>query len=172
MNPFEEVALQIGEVIKRALILSYTMQGHKLTGGLINSIEYQVRAQVTAASIDFYMYDYGVILDKGVSAANIPYQRGSGAGSSKYIDGLKQYARLRMGAATEKEAERIAFAIANKHKQQGMPTKASFVYSSTGKRTGAIDAALEDANPEVTRLINLAMEEYINTFFIRAMKKE
>lgn len=172
MNPFEEVALQIGEVIKRALILSYTMQGHKLTGGLINSIEYQVRAQVTAASIDFYMYDYGVILDKGVSAANIPYQRGSGAGSSKYIDGLKQYARLRMGAATEKEAERIAFAIANKHKQQGMPTKASFVYSSTGKRTGAIDAALEDANPEVTRLINLAMEEYINTFFIRAMKQE
>ena len=172
MNPFEEVALQIGEVIKRALILSYTMQGHKLTGGLINSIEYQVRAQVTAASIDFYMYDYGVILDKGVSAANIPYQRGSGAGSSKYIDGLKQYARLRMGAATEKEAERIAFAIANKHKQQGMPTKASFVYSSTGKRTGAIDAALEDATPEVTRLINMAMEEYINTFFIRAMKKE
>jgi len=172
MNPFEEVALQIGEVIKRALILSYTMQGHKLTGGLINSIEYQVRAQVTAASIDFYMYDYGVILDKGVSAANIPYQRGSGAGSSKYIDGLKQYARLRMGAATEKEAERIAFAIANKHKQQGMPTKASFVYSSTGKRTGAIDAALEDANPEVTRLINVAMEEYINTFFIRAMKQE
>ena len=172
MNPFEQVALQIGEVIKRALILSYTMQGHKLTGGLINSIEYQVRAQVTAASIDFYMYDYGVILDKGVSAANIPYQRGSGAGSSKYIDGLKQYARLRMGAATEKEAERIAFAIANKHKQQGMPTKASFVYSSTGKRTGAIDAALEDANPEVTRLINVAMEEYINTFFIRAMKQE
>ena len=172
MNPFEQVALQIGEVIKRALILSYTMQGHKLTGGLINSIEYQVRAQVTAASIDFYMYDYGVILDKGVSAANIPYQRGSGAGSSKYIDGLKQYARLRMGAATEKEAERIAFAIANKHKSEGMPTKASFVYSSTGKRTGAIDAALEDANPEVTRLINLAMEEYINTFFIRAMKKE
>lgn len=172
MNPFEQVALQIGEVIKRALILSYTMQGHKLTGGLINSIEYQVRAQVTAASIDFYMYDYGVILDKGVSAANIPYQRGSGAGSSKYIDGLKQYARLRMGAATEKEAERIAFAIANKHKSEGMPTKASFVYSSTGKRTGAIDAALEDANPEVTRLINLAMEEYINTFFIRAMKQE
>ena len=172
MNPFEQVALQIGEVIKRALILSYTMQGHKLTGGLINSIEYQVRAQVTAASIDFYMYDYGVILDKGVSAANIPYQRGSGAGSSKYIDGLKQYARLRMGAATEKEAERIAFAIANKHKSEGMPTKASFVFSSTGKRTGAIDAALEDANPEVTRLINLAMEEYINTFFIRAMKKE
>ena len=172
MNPFEEVALQIGEVIKRALILSYTMQGHKLTGGLINSIEYQVRAQVTAASIDFYMYDYGVILDKGVSAANIPYQRGRGAGSSKYIDGLKQYARLRMGAATEKEAERIAFAIANKHKSEGMPTKASFVYSSTGKRTGAIDAALEDANPEVTRLINVAMEEYINTFFIRAMKQE
>ena len=172
MNPFEQVALQIGEVIKRALILSYTMQGHKLTGGLINSIEYQVRAQVTAASIDFYMYDYGVILDKGVSAANIPYQRGSGAGSSKYIDGLKQYARLRMGAATEKEAERIAFAIANKHKSEGMPTKASFVYSSTGKRTGAIDAALEDANPEVTRLINVAMEEYINTFFIRAMKQE
>jgi len=172
MNPFEEVAAQIGEVIKRALILSYTMQGHKLTGGLINSIEHQVRAQVTGAEIDFLMYDYGVILDRGVSAANIPYQRGSGAGSSKYIDGLKQYARLRMGAATEKEAERIAFAIANKHKQQGMPTKASFVYSQTGKRTGAIDAALEDANPEVTRLINLAMEDYINTFFVRAMKKE
>ena len=171
MNPFEEVALQIGEVIKRALILSYTMQGHKLTGGLINSIEYQVRAQVTAASIDFYMYDYGVILDKGVSAANIPYQRGSGAGSSKYIDGLKQYARLRMGAATEKEAERIAFAIANKQKKEGMPSKGSFVYSQTGKRTGAIDAALEDSNAEVTRLINMAMEEYISTFFITAMKR-
>jgi len=171
MNPFEELAIQIGEVVKRAVILSYTMQGHKLTGGLINSIEYQVRAQVTSAEIDFLMFDYGVILDRGVSAANIPYSPGSGAKSSKYIDGLKQYARLRMGAATEKEAERIAFAIARKHKSEGMPTKASFVYSKTGKRTGAIDAALEDANPEVIRLINMAMEEYISAYFVTAMKR-
>jgi len=171
MNPFEQIAAQIGEVVKRALIISYTMQGHKLTSGLINSIEYQVRAQVTSAEIDFLMFDYGVILDKGVSAARIPYSPGSGAKTSKYIDGLKQYARLRMGAATEKEAERIAFAIARKHKKEGMPTKASFVYSQTGKRTGAIDAALEDSNAEVTRLINMAMEEYIETFFITAMKR-
>ena len=168
---FEQLAAQVGEVVKLALKTSYRLQGHYLTGALSKSIDYNVNATVNGATIEFLMLDYGVIQDRGVSAANIPYSGRTGRGGrSAYIEGLKTFARLRFGV-DEKEAERIAFAIATKHKREGMPTAASYRYSQTGKRTGAIDAALDESDAEIQRLINVAMEEYINVIFIKAMKQ-
>jgi hypothetical protein len=164
---FELLGKQIGDIVKEAVKIEFVRQGHKLTGGLINSIDYRVNAMTTGANIEFLLYDYGMIQNFGVKAERIPFNPGSGAKSSKYIDGLKLYARLRFGV-DEKQAQSIAFAIAYKHKKEGMPTKASARFSSTGKRTGAIEAALDETESEVVRLIDAAMLEYINTVFLQA----
>ena len=132
------------------------MQGRSLTGALVNSIDYSVNATVTSAFIEFTLLDYGMILNYGVPANRIPFSPGSGAKSSKYIDGLKMYAKLRFNA-NDKEAERIAFAIARKHKKFGMPLDG---------KIGAVQNGLDDSKDEVEALISEALTQVINVLFL------
>jgi len=129
---------KIADLLVDLIKKEWVAQGHHLTGKFENSLETKIIK--SSDSIKFQVIDgtdegYGKILDNGVPAENIPYTPGRGrGGTSKYIQGLINYAKLRMGAA-DKDAVSIAFAIANKHAKEGMPTRASSKYSSTGKRT-------------------------------------
>ena len=76
--------------------------------------------------IQGYVLDYMATINTGVTASRIPYSRGSGARSSQYIQGLTNYVKRRMGKS-DKEAKSIAFAIASKHKKEGMPTKSEML---------------------------------------------
>ena len=153
---YQRLGEQVGEVVKKAVKQAFVMQGRTLTGALVNSIDYSVNATITSAFIEFTLLDYGMILNYGVPANRIPYSPGSGAKSSKYIDGLKMYAKLRFNA-NDKEAERIAFAIARKHKKYGMPLD---------KKTGAVEKGLEDSKDEVEALISEALTQVINVLFL------
>lgn len=153
---YQRLGEQVGEVVKKAVKQAFVMQGRTLTGALVNSIDYSVNATVTSAYIEFTLLDYGMILNAGVPANRIPFSPGSGAKSSKYIDGLKMYAKLRFNA-NDKEAERIAFAIAHKHKKFGM---------ALDKKTGAVEKGLEDSKDEVEALISEALTEVINVMFL------
>ncbi len=153
---YQRLGEQVGEVVKKAVKQAFVMQGRTLTRALVNSIDYSVNATVTSAYIEFTLLDYGMILNYGVPANRIPYSPGSGAKSSKYIDGLKMYAKLRFNA-NDKEAERIAFAIARKHKKFGMPLD---------KKTGAVEKGLEESKEEVEELINEALTQVINVLFL------
>jgi exonuclease V gamma subunit len=108
------------------------------------------------------------INNSGVTAARIPYTPNSGRPPSKYISGLIDYVKRRM-RKSDKEAKGIAFAIASKHKKEGMPTKASARYSSTGKRTGFIEQALDKSSPKFIELIENAitfsMEATIESYY-------
>ena len=159
---FEILANQIGGLLVKALRRQYTLQGHRLTGTLNASIESVVKLTVTGANIQILMNDYGIILNNGTPASRIPYNpaRRSRAGRSKYIEGLQKFARLRFGLSG-KEALSAAFAIAKKQAQQGMPTRGSFRFSKTGRRTGAIEAALSDVDRELTQLTEQFLEELI-----------
>jgi hypothetical protein len=53
---------------------------------------------------------------------------------------------------------------------EGKPTKASGRFSSTAKRTGFIEAALEGVEPELARLIERGVEESI-TFVLESYFK-
>jgi hypothetical protein len=99
-----------------------------------------------------------MILNYGVTPERIPFSPGSGAKSSKYIDGLKAYAKLRF-SVNDKEAERIAFAIAYKQKKRGMPLDG---------KTGAVDNAIKDSSDEVQALISDALENLISLLFVSA----
>lgn len=160
----EVLANQIANILIKELRRQYLLQGHKLTGRLINSIEGIVRLTASGANIAIIMEDYGIIVNNGVPASRIPYSpnKRTGAKSSKYIEGLKRFAALRFGLSG-KEALNAAFAIARKHALRGMPTRGSFKFSKTGKRTGAIEAAILDTGAEITKITEDFLEELILT---------
>ena len=117
-------------------------QGHVLTGGLINSLEVDVEFTGDGIRGVLKWNSYGNILERGVKPGRIPFTRGSGAKSSKYIEGLIRFFKIK-GLPT-REATGAAFATANKQKREGMPTRNSFKYSSNGRRTGMIERVVED----------------------------
>jgi hypothetical protein len=160
IETFQSLGDEVGKVIVMAVKKAFIMQGHKMTGALNDSIEYKVNATMDSVMLEFLMLDYGMIQNFGIAPEKIPFNPGSGAKSSKYIDGLKRFAKIKLGK-NDKEAERVAFAIAYKQKQEGMPTRGSYKYSSTGKRTGAVLDALKDSEDEVQKLINKAFEELL-----------
>ena len=159
---FEILAKQIGQLIVRAIQNQFALQGHRLTGKLNASIEDIVTLTVTGAKIQIVMLDYGIIQNNGVAASRIPYNPAArtGAGKSQYIEGLKNFARLRFGLSG-KDALSAAFAIAKKQAREGIPTRGSFRFSKTGRRTGAIEAALEDVDAQITKLSEDFLEEII-----------
>jgi hypothetical protein len=70
---------------------------------------------------------------------------------------------------SDKEAKSIAFAIASKHKKEGMPTIKSQKHSKTGRRTGFIEIALEKNSQKFIELIEasirFSVEATIESFY-------
>jgi len=131
-------------------------QGHELSGSAVKQMETLVKFEINTLVIEGLVPDYMAINNSGVTAARIPYTPNSGRPPSKYISGLIDYVKRRMGKS-DKEAKGIAFAIASKHKKEGMPTKGSVRFSTTGKRTGFIEQALDKNSPKFIELIENAI---------------
>jgi hypothetical protein len=140
----------------------WRLQGHELTGSAVKQMETMVRMEINTLIIEGFIPDYMAINNQGVTAARIPYTPNSGRPPSKYISGLIDYVQRRMGKS-EKEAKGIAFAIASKHKKEGMPTKTSAKYSKTGKRTGFIEQALDKNSAKFIELIENAITFSVET---------
>lgn len=164
MSIFTQITNELGPILVDGVKSEILAQGHKLTGSLLKSVEARVKGLATAAQVQIWLNDYGVPLNTGVPAQNIPYTAGSGATSSAYIQGLILYARLRFRVPIS-EAKSIAFAIANKHKAEGMPTKASRRFSSTGKRTEFLQEAQQRTAPDVEAAIERAIERAVVDVF-------
>ena len=154
MQPLETLAAEVQQLI----IDEWTKQGHHLTGAFEKAMYYEIE-QGESITIKFYdgtERGYGAILNRGVPAERIPFYPGSGRKYSKYIAGLARYAKLRMGAS-DKDALSIAFAIAYKHKAEGMPTRDSSRYSSTGKRTEFV----QDSTKDIDQVVEKYMKQII-----------
>lgn len=163
MNELETLLNSIGEVVKKAVIYNFKLQDHVMTGDLIDTINYKIQTTDIGGRVDFYLNDYGMYQNYGVTPSQIkkPYAR-------PRIEGLQRFAKLKLGISDEKEALRVAFAIATKHKEEGMPTNDS---KSMGKKTGAINDALKDTEKEVAELIEKAMTEVITTLISDTLAK-
>ena len=146
---------QIARLAIDAVVRNWKLQGHDLTGKFAKTIDYLVKEDGRKTVIEFLIQDYGAIANKGVPASRIPYSPGSGKKTSKYIEKLIDYALKRM-TSSEAEATKIAFAIASKHKKEGMPTNASKLFSQNGKRIEFIDDALKEVEPEIILQIQRA----------------
>ena len=119
-------------------------QGHKDTGKLMDSIEYEILMDSDAVYITFTYLFYGEILNDGVKPKNIPFGNSTGATTSKYIEALKNWA-TRKGM---KKPLSAAFAIAKAHKKQGMPTRGSYAFSLNGRRKKWRSFTLESYLPK------------------------
>lgn len=153
---FLDAAIKAAKITEKALVMILRQQGHRLTGKLEKSIEFSIeydRAKLSA-NITVFVESYGIPLSTGVPAARIPYTRGSGAGKSKLIQGLTEFARLRGLGQNDAENTRIAFAIVQAWKRDGgSPTKASKRFSKTGQRTGALEETVKTVEPLIADLI-------------------
>ncbi|SIS72212.1 MULTISPECIES: hypothetical protein [Chryseobacterium] len=147
------------KAIDDAVIDEFKSQGHSLTGATEKSIQ----GKVLGDRVEGEMADHGFILNAGTKASRIPYKRGSGGGTSKYIEGLKTFFRLR--GLSEQEAERAAFATANVQKKEGMSTGGSKQYSKTGERQKFVEIASGKVEKEVDSILFSGMDEIFNTEF-------
>jgi hypothetical protein len=164
---FEMLGNQVAEIVLIAVKNELEAQGHKMDGSLINSIKYEVKVEAKKAIIDYSFLEYGMVLNYGVKPNRIPYRQGSGAKTSKFIDGLINFAKKKL-FKSGKDAESTAFAIAKKMKAEGMPTSGSYKYSTNGRRLNWIGEGLKEANPKVVETINKVYSEVINGIMIQA----
>jgi hypothetical protein len=162
LEGLQKLADDISALAIQVIAMEWRAQGHELSGSAVKQMETVVREEIATIVIEGYVPDYMAINNRGVPSNKIPYYPGSGRKTSKYIDGLIDYVKRRMGKS-DKEAKGIAFAIASKHKLEGMPTKASARYSSTGKRTGFIEQALDKSSPKFIELIENAITFSVET---------
>ena len=141
----------IAEKVRLDLATELEEQGHRLSGKLEKSISYEILQEPNAFVIAFDYLKYGIYVNNGVSPQNIPFSGRTGrGGTSKYIQALIDYAQAR-GMNKPVSA---AFAIAYKHKREGMPTKASRRFSANGRRTGFQNQVIEDVQKELPNLID------------------
>lgn len=103
----------------------WTLAGHALTGAFIQSLEPQIEKGNDKTVINIWGTEYGIYMSEGVTPNRIPYTTRKGSmgkrgGTSKYITGLQNYVKTRMGITDDREALGIAFAIAEKHSVDGI----------------------------------------------------
>ena len=164
----QKLADDISTLAISVVATEWRAQGHELTGSAVKQMETMIRFEINTLIIQGLVPDYMAINNSGVTAARIPYSPNSGNKTSKYISGLIDYVKKRMGKS-DKEAKGIAFAIASKHKREGMPTKGSVRFSTTGKRTGFIEQALDKNSQKFIELIEasirFSVEATIESFY-------
>jgi hypothetical protein len=126
---------KLGDLLKDELARELIGQGHRATGRLASSIEYNVTVYANSLALEISYLEYGRYVETGVRADRIPYGKKTGAKTSKYIQALIEWVKIK-GIASGLEATGMAFGIARKHKQEGMPTRGSYLFSSNGRRKG------------------------------------
>lgn len=121
--------------------------GHSLTGAFESDLRKEVRTVGNTIIANIWLNDYYQFVNEGVDADRIPFNPGSGADKSAYIQGLILYFQLRK-SMSQKEAMAAAFATAHKHLRVGMPTdrsKLGFFSSAMDEAETIIDQGMEAA---------------------------
>lgn len=127
-------------------------QGHFNTGKFSDSLEFEISKEGDFVTGKMYAEDYAGVLEFGVKASRIPFSGSKGKGGvSLYIQGLIGYFESK--GLSDREAKSAAFATAHVHAREGMPTRASYAFSSTGERTGFIAETIEKNLESIGKII-------------------
>lgn len=128
-------------------------QGHNASGRLIASFEGQVQEVANQFFAEISVNDYAIYLDTGVPAKSIPYSRGSGAKTSKFIQGLFEWSQYVKPGLPDSERRAFVFSVANSMKKQGSPTSGAYAFSRNGRRKGWTDETIRAAEESIARMI-------------------
>jgi hypothetical protein len=157
--------VEIKKLLHDALMAEWKAQGHYESGKVVDEIDYQIEQTFGGVSIVGKMFAYGGYINEGVAASDIPFSPGSGAKKSKYIEALIGFVQRRMAVGTLQEARSVAFAIAHTQKREGMPTRGSYAFSGTGKRTEWVNEALNKNMDKIGGYIRQFYASYMRSKF-------
>lgn len=167
----KDIAIILNNLIQQ-LKNELSRQGHVRTGKLRDSLELRIKDLDTALNggvIDFELYaeDYWRVLNDGVSAASVRgmYKKGSGRSFSKYIAGLRNFFRS-LGFTTGRANKRLAFATANIHRREGVPSKGAQKYSSVNRRRGFANVVLGKEQQVINRRVERSIVNNVEKYFI------
>ena len=136
-------------------------QGHFLTGALERSIVSKQTSSSGKTVIEMEALDYADDLFEGIPPEHI---------DQADIAGLTKYAEKRFGLSG-KQAIKAAVAIARKHRKEGMPTKNSYQFSSTGERLFANVEAYNKNEAEYASFLETGVsseiDQFINKTFVQ-----
>lgn len=154
----------IGDKLVEALQAELIAQGHDNTGAGVESITLAVQAFSNLHQLDISFNKYLIYQDKGVKANRIPFTQGSGAKSSKYIRALTLWVTQRGFVTSQKEAKSMAFAIARKHKKEGMPTAGAYAFSYNRRRLGFFSdlKELKTVDEQVRKILDESVYAILN----------
>lgn len=141
------------ENLSKKLLQTWTDQGHYMNGAIIETMEFVVNETDKYIDIIGMINKYGAYIEAGVKKNKIPFSgTGGHGGKSLYIQALARYAQLKMHVS-EEESLGVAFAIAYTQKREGMPTKGSYAFTKTGKRTMWIQETLKSNKDLISQFI-------------------
>lgn len=141
-------------------------QGHRATGRLIASVVARVQTTLDEIEVAMSHLDYGIIVNTGLSPERVPYSRGSGAKTSKFIDALMGWIRLKgIAGGLDKNVRSIAFAMATVMKREGVPTKGSYRFTRNGRRTQWIDYIYQQYNVQWQDRMETIAADYVEDAF-------
>lgn len=170
MAHFIRVLEECMDIVIEQTRVELRQQGHVNTGELINSIKRKTRVEGNRIIVQMWLAEHFEVVNDGVRSSRIPYSGPSGrGGTSRYIEGLTRYFIQR--GKNSVEAKRAAFATANRHKMEGMPTRGSYRFSSNGRRRGFLDQSVKDTRSEVqskvgtlAALLQQVLREIVHTY--------
>lgn len=146
------IVTEVMEMLRGQLRAEANAQGHHLSGKLAESIVYEVSPDGSDVVARMYAEDYSSYLEFGVKAEKIPFSGKTGSGgTSLYIQGLISFWELR--GLSGREAVGAAFATAHVHAREGMPSRGSYKFSSTGERTGFVRTVIDRNKVDIGAII-------------------
>lgn len=163
----------IGEYLTDALGNELIAQGHQATGDLVKSIASEIGAFQNILFVEVQYNYYGRFLETGIPASRIPFGGAStGAKTSKYIQGLMNWIRVKGLERDTKKVKGFAFAIARTHKKYGYVSPNSRQFSSNGRVLRFQSEVLYQAIPDIQQIIKdtfsggleLIINDLINQF--------
>lgn len=142
----------IGKQINEAIIKEWTLQGHNLTGKFEAALREPDGVRVSQEGADWVVEGWGVhywkFIEFGVLASQIKWPF-----AKARIKGLTDYMALKFGLG-DKEARSAAFAVATKHKREGMP-------QPFATRTKYATNAMEAIQPTLENIIDIQIGQMI-----------
>lgn len=121
----------LDKTLEEDLKTELRLQGHYLTGQLERSITSDLAEDGKGVTLDVVAADYINQLETGLLPDEIVF-------NDAYTSGILRYVELRFKVAG-KEAIAIANKIIAAHAREGMPTRGSYKFSETGKRTEVLE---------------------------------
>jgi len=162
---------EVMELYRTQLRAELRAQGHFSTGKLSDSIEYEISAVANLVVGRMFVQDYGEYVERGVKAGDVPYAGGRGrGGTSRYIEGLIGWWQEK--GLGPKEAKSAAFATANKHRVEGIPSRNSYgINGSNGERKNFVARTLNANESKVIALITRKTGTAVQLAFTQLLGK-